>query len=36
MSAADSKVFLPTCVERKDWGMRAAIAGATAQLTSGV
>jgi len=36
MSVANSKVFLPARLERKDQDMKAAMEGAPAQLASGV
>jgi hypothetical protein len=36
MSVANSKVFLPARLERKDQDMEAAMASAPAQLASGV
>ena len=35
MSAADSKVFLPASVERKDQDVKAAMAGARASARGG-
>jgi hypothetical protein len=36
MSVADSKVFVPARIERKDQDVKAAMAGGPAQLSSGV
>jgi len=36
MSVANSRVVLPTRLDRKDQEMKAAMAGASVQLTSGV